>query len=106
MNLQELMQSLGYDPNHPDSIASGEDFTNFEDFIHLLYEKRKAAGLTQTAVAKIMGTHQSVISDFELMGGNPRIDTIQSYARAVGYRVLLELEPTTPVAQDLKATAS
>jgi len=105
MNLNELMKSLGHDSNHPDAIAAGEDFTNFEDFIHLLYEKRKAAGLTQTAVAKIMGTHQSVISDFELMGGNPRIDTIQSYARAVGYRALLELAPTTPVAQKIQASA-
>ncbi|MBK5237950.1 MAG: helix-turn-helix transcriptional regulator [Actinomycetales bacterium] len=105
MNLDELFESIGHDSNHPDAIAAGEDFDNFEDFIHLLYEKRRAAGLTQKAVAKIMGTHQSVISDFELMGGNPRIDTIQSYARAVGYRVLLELAPTTPVTQDITATA-
>ena len=105
MNLQELMQSLGYDPNNPDSIASREDFNNFEDFIVLLYEKRKAAGLTQTAVAKIMETHQSVISDFERLGGNPTIETIQRYARAVGYRVLLELAPTTPIVHEAKASA-
>lgn len=104
MNLDDLMKSLGHDSNHPDAVAAGEDFTNFEDFIVLLYEKRRAAGLTQTAVAKIMGTHQSVISDFERMGGNPTIDTMQSYARAIGYRVLLELAPTTPVSQTMKAS--
>ncbi|GAB2821013.1 hypothetical protein GCM10027022_09070 [Alpinimonas psychrophila] len=62
--------------------------------------------MTQTDVAKLMETHQSVISDFELMGGSPKIQIIQRYARAVGYRVLLELAPTTPVAQDTKATTS
>ena len=105
MTLDELFESIGHDSNHPDAIAAGEDFTNFEDFIRLLCDQRRAAGLTQKAVAKIMGTHQSVISDFELMGGNPRIDTMQRYARAVGFRVLLELAPTTPVTQDVKATA-
>ena len=105
MNLDDLMKSLGHDSNHPDAIAAGEDFDNFEDFIVLLYGKRKAAGLTQTTVAKIMETHQSVISDFERMGGNPTIDTMQRYARAVGFRVLLELAPTTPVQQNVTASA-
>jgi transcriptional regulator with XRE-family HTH domain len=105
MNLDELFESIGHDSNHPDAIAAGADFTNFEDFIRLLCDKRRTAGLTQTDVAKLMGTHQSVISDFELMGGNPKIQTIQRYARAVGYRVLLELAPTTPVAQNIQASA-
>ena len=105
MNLDELFESIGHDSNHPDAIAAGEDFTIFEDFIRLLCNKRLASGLTQTAVAKLMGTHQSVISDFELMGGNPRIDTIQRYARAAGYRVLLELAPTTPALQRAEAAA-
>ena len=105
MNLDELFESIGHDSNHPEAIAAGEDFTNFEDFIRLLVNRRRAKGLTQKDVARLMKTHQSVISDFELMGGNPRIDTIQRYARAVGYRVLLELAPTTPVAQKLETSA-
>ncbi len=105
MNLQDLMEALGVDPKDPRTTAMAEDFNNFEDFIVLLSEKRKAAGLTQTAVAKILETHQSVISDFERLGGNPTIETIQRYARAVGYRVILELAPTTPVAQKIEASA-
>lgn len=105
MNLQDLMEALGVDPTDPQTTAIAEDFNNFEDFIVLLYEKRKAAGLTQSAVAKIMETHQSVISDFERLGGNPTIETIQRYARAVGHRVLLELAPTTPALQRAEAAA-
>jgi DNA-binding XRE family transcriptional regulator len=76
----------------PEAKAISEDVNHFMDFIQNLREVRRAEGLTQSQVAELMDTQQSCVSDFERIGGDPRIHTIMSYARAIGYRAKLVLE--------------
>lgn len=56
---------------------------------------RKAAGLTQTDVARAMGTTQSVISELEAGAADPRLGTLQRYARAVGAQLAVSISPST-----------
>lgn len=51
----------------------------------LLIEKRKAAGLTQSALAKRIGRYQSFIADLER--GQRRIDVVEflEIAEAIGF---------------------
>jgi transcriptional regulator with XRE-family HTH domain len=53
---------------------------------------RKRAGLSQTAVAREMNTTQSAVSEFE-GGTDPRLSTLQRYARAVGSSIEVRLRP-------------
>lgn len=48
---------------------------------------RKARGLSQKEVAERMGVKQPTVSGFENEGSDPRISTVQRYARAVDCRV-------------------
>jgi ribosome-binding protein aMBF1 (putative translation factor) len=76
----------------PEMDALGEDINHFIDFIQESRELRRAEGLTQSDMARRLKTTQSCVSDFERIGGDPRIHTIQRYARAMGYRARLVLE--------------
>lgn len=53
----------------------------------LLTEKRKAAGLTQAAVAQAMGRHQPFIANIE--NGDRRVDLVEliDLARIIGFDV-------------------
>ncbi|MFE1149165.1 helix-turn-helix domain-containing protein [Streptomyces albidoflavus] len=46
--------------------------------------------ITQKQVARAMETSQSAVSDFERLGGDPRLSTIMRYARAVGMAVAMK----------------
>ncbi|GAA4705876.1 helix-turn-helix protein [Promicromonospora umidemergens] len=54
------------------------------DLAALVYDARVAAGVTQTELARRMGTHQSVIARLENGGGVPSIPTLDRLARALG----------------------
>lgn len=59
-----------------------------------LLKARARAGLTQDAVAEIMGTTKSAISRLEAAGKHaPSLSTLQRYAHAVGCRVEVKLVP-------------
>ena len=58
-----------------------------------LIAARSLAGLTQGEVAERMGTTQSVIARLESGKQAPSLRTVQRYARAVGARAVLRLEP-------------
>jgi transcriptional regulator with XRE-family HTH domain len=91
----------GHDPNDPAEIAAAEDAAAFADLITELVAHRKERGLTQKQVAASMETTQSAVSDFERIGGNPTLSTMQSYARAVGLRLQFSTAPTDcPVPAD------
>lgn len=66
-------------------------------FIEQLIHARKAAKKSQIEVAKAMDTTTSVISRLESGGGqkrhSPSVDTLQRYARAIGYKVQIKLIP-------------
>lgn len=58
-----------------------------------LLAARRTGGLTQASVAAAMGTTQSAVSDLERGGSDPRLSTLQRYARAVGRRVAVRVIP-------------
>ncbi len=49
-----------------------------------LAERRRHLGLSQTAVAARMGTSQSALARIEGGDADPRISTVERYARAIG----------------------
>jgi transcriptional regulator with XRE-family HTH domain len=53
-----------------------------------LAEARSRAGLTQSELAEKLGVQQSRVSRIE-HEANPRLDTVQSYARALGLELVL-----------------
>ncbi|CAN5623018.1 type II toxin-antitoxin system antitoxin HigA [soil metagenome] len=72
---------------NPAVRAGFEDQSVTERLIDQLVGFRKALGLTQTEVAKRMGVGQSTVSGFETETSDPRISTLQRYARAVEARL-------------------
>ncbi len=57
-------------------------------------ELRLAAGLSQSALAKLVGTRQPNIARLEAGGGMPRIDTLDRIAQALGAELVVILQPT------------
>lgn len=82
-----LLGLLGHDESDPEVQAALRDANDQADTIEHLVRTRRERSLTQRDVADRMGTTQSAVSNFERIGGNPTIGTIQRYARAVGARV-------------------
>lgn len=63
----------------------------------LIYDLRTAAELSQAALAKRMGTTQSVISRLEEGGGsNNRLDTLARVAIALGRHLVVSFPETVP----------
>lgn len=58
-----------------------------------LKEVRLANGLSQSEVARRMGTTQPVISDLERGGRDSTIKYLQDYARACGAQLRVGIEP-------------
>jgi DNA-binding XRE family transcriptional regulator len=59
-----------------------------------LLKARTRAGLTQDAVAEIMGTTKSAISRLEAAGKHaPSLNTLKRYAHAVGCKLQVKLVP-------------
>lgn len=59
-----------------------------------LLKARARAGLTQDAVAEIMGTTKSAISRLEAAGKHaPSLSTLKRYAQAVGCKLQVKLVP-------------
>jgi ribosome-binding protein aMBF1 (putative translation factor) len=59
----------------------------------MLYKMRVEAGLTQTELARRMGSRQSFVSAVERGAKVPTLDTLQRMANAAGQRLKLSLEP-------------
>lgn len=60
-----------------------------------LVAARRSAGLSQAAVAYAMGTFQPHLSKIENGATSPRLSTVESYARAVGARIVWRVELAT-----------
>ena len=56
-----------------------------------LVAMRLAKKLRQVDVAESMGVGQPSVSEFERGETNPRLDTLQRYARAIGARIEFEV---------------
>jgi len=60
-----------------------------------MHAARSKFGLTQEAVAELMGTTKSAVSRLEAAGKHaPSLTTLKKYARAVGCRLEIKLVPT------------
>jgi len=59
--------------------------------------RRKAAGLTQSELAELMGTKQSAISRLEAGRGTPSLDMIERFAQGTGRPFALEFGTREPV---------
>jgi DNA-binding XRE family transcriptional regulator len=101
------MTDLNYKPvahDHEEFIARAsrrKGFTEAYEALELEYQlanqmlkARARAGLTQDAVANIMGTTKSAISRLEAAGKHaPSIATLKRYAEAVGCDLQVKLVP-------------
>ena len=101
------MAELKYNPVKHDHKAflarahARKGFSDAYDALELEYQvvdqllrARARAGLTQDAVAEIMGTTKSAISRLEAAGKHaPSLSTLKRYARAVGCRLQVKLVP-------------
>lgn len=74
--------------------AGFEDARVRRELVDELVKLREAAEITQTRLAEQMGVAQSTLSQFE-QGTDPRVSTIQRYARAIGYRIVFDLEASS-----------
>ena len=83
--LQETLQD-------PVARAAYEDAQSRHGLVDLLVRCRQRLGLTQTAVARKMGVKQPAVSGFETEGSDPRLATLQRYARAVNARLRFSVQ--------------
>ncbi|MEK6776324.1 MAG: helix-turn-helix transcriptional regulator [bacterium] len=75
----------------------GKAYDDLEEEYRLTREMlaaRSKFGLTQEAVAELMGTTKSAVSRLEAAGKHaPSLTTLKKYARAVGCRLEIKLVP-------------
>jgi transcriptional regulator with XRE-family HTH domain len=84
-------------PDDFDLLEDPEFLAHFEDaqlrsaLLRQLLDTRNAVGLTQAEIAAVMCTTQSAISELESGAIDPRVSTLQRYARAVGSQLYAHL---------------
>src|SRR5690242_19926731 len=86
----DLAESLA----DPAFRASFEDARARSSLVRSLAGLRTSAELTQTDIAARMGTSQSAVSELEGGATDPRLSTLQRYARAVGVHLALSISPS------------
>ncbi|WP_158603477.1 helix-turn-helix domain-containing protein [Micromonospora radicis] len=88
----EFAPYLAKATENPEVRAAYEDAQETHKILDSLVALRRALRLTQTAVARRMGIRQPAVSEFETEASDPRLSTIQRYARAVEGRIRISLE--------------
>ena len=76
---RDFLSELGFDPDDPSVRAAADDAQTHARIIETLVHIRTDRTMTQTAVAKRMGTTQSRVSNFERIGGDPRLSTLDDF---------------------------
>ena len=95
-DLDEMLAEVAADP---DAYAAYEDALLRDELVETLVNARKRR--PQKAIAAAMGTTQSAVSDIENGRVDPRLSTLQRYARAVGKRVTVILRDGKEVRGDI-----
>ncbi|WP_328811833.1 helix-turn-helix domain-containing protein [Rhodococcus sp. NBC_00294] len=72
--------------------AALEDAESLHEILDKLVKLRKALGLTQKDIAERLGVRQPTVSSFENESSDPRLSTLQRYARAVEGQITFRLE--------------
>lgn len=88
MNKMLLMSQPSIDL---DAIAL-HNRSGWMEFHQALIELRIKSGMTQSEVAKAIGVSQSAVSQFETLTRLPNLDTVFTYALAVGAKMNFSLE--------------
>ncbi len=84
--LDEALQEPGFRCEY-------EDTDGRQRLVDDLISLRKRRSLSQTEVARRMGIGQSSLSGFEKESSDPKLSTLQRYARAIGSRLRVEIVP-------------
>ncbi|MFB8419280.1 helix-turn-helix domain-containing protein [Streptomyces albidoflavus] len=87
---EHLAGLLGLDLDDAQTSNAADDTEAIMMLVETLVRHRKTCRITQKQVARAMETSQSAVSDFERLGGDPRLSTIMRYARAVGMAVAMK----------------
>ncbi|MEV7231976.1 helix-turn-helix domain-containing protein [Polymorphospora sp. NPDC051019] len=87
-------------------LAGAEDAKIRVKVVQALGQLRNSLKISQRQVATLMGTQQSAVSDLEKGITDPRLSTIQRFARSIGWRVNIEIvedldDPETTAARSL-----
>jgi transcriptional regulator with XRE-family HTH domain len=62
-----------------------------KDLVAYFTTLRKERGWSQRALAELVGTTQSAVSDFEAGAIQPKMATLQRYARALGFELEIKV---------------
>jgi transcriptional regulator with XRE-family HTH domain len=89
----ELDSHIAESLKDPEYLAASVDVERRLGLIRSLVILRKKLGLTQAQVARRMGVGQPTVSGFENEGSDPRLSTVQRYARAVEAECLVAVQP-------------
>lgn len=87
----ELESYLAGARHDPVFLAAYEDAEERQSILDRLVGLRRDRHLTQSAIAARMGVRQPTVSGFETEDSDPRLSSLQRYARAVGARLRLVL---------------
>lgn len=90
----------------PRSSAIVDDYRAREGLIDELVERRKLLRVSQAEVASRMGVGQSTISEFENEATDPRLSTLQRYARALDAHVSVSLQAADTQTHQWRMTAT
>ena len=73
--------------------AAYHDLRQRNALVDSLVRLRRHLRLTQKQLAALMGVKQPAVSGFETEGSDPRLSTLQRYARAVDAVLILDVRP-------------
>ncbi|BCL20526.1 helix-turn-helix domain-containing protein [Streptomyces tuirus] len=90
-DVDDLDFLLEEEAENPEFEAAFSDAALRSGLLRRLVSRRKARGLSQSTVAERMETTQSAVSELEAAGTDPRLSTLQRYARAIGCRLDVRL---------------
>jgi predicted NBD/HSP70 family sugar kinase/transcriptional regulator with XRE-family HTH domain len=102
---EEIEEMLPGDETDTSLRASLQDAFHLEYLRRALVAARTGTG-NQTSIAEAMGSSQSVVSDIETGRVDPRLSTLQRYARAVGRRLEFRLHDDATAVRDPVAVAA
>ncbi|WP_459979996.1 helix-turn-helix domain-containing protein, partial [Mycobacterium avium] len=87
-----IAETVAADPGFKDTLEDAEEARRLVDSLIAL---RKQCQLSQVEVANRMGVRQPTVSGFEKEPSDPKLSTLQRYARALDARLRLVLEVPT-----------
>lgn len=82
-------------------LAAIADVKESHALLDSLVDHRNRLKLSQKEIATRMGVSQSTVAGFESEMNDPRISTVQRYARAIGMRVGFKVESKSPTASPM-----